>query len=159
LTAIGGSSNVKRLMWVRLRSAAAVRLCVLVAIVFLVGDLLGFMHQSAQVHVVCPEHGELIHGEASEHRGSFEKRPDILASASRMPMAAPEPAPRRDRRHDGDDHCPLCPSAHDPLCHHLADAARTVAITEGGERLAARASSAVAVAVYRTAPKTSPPLA
>lgn len=110
---------------------------------FLGGQLIGLVHQSTERHAVCPEHGELIHDRAvagpaaargSEARGlpespRHEHDPCELAVASRERVHRPPAAP-------------LCLTPDLPRRQPAPPSAR-----EGSASLA----------LYRTAPKTSPP--
>lgn len=110
---------------------------------FLVAQLIGLVHQSTEQHSVCPEHGELIHGRTVAGAWSG---PD--ASADRVPQAP------------SDDHdvCELAAASHErsaPPDHEV-----TVDAAPDAEH-AATPLPAVAprasLALYLTAPKTSPP--
>ncbi len=109
---------------------------------FLVAQLIGLVHLTAE-HSVCPEHGELIHGRtvAGEWSG-------------------PQSTVDREPRAPSEDHdvCELSAASHErsaPPDHSLAvdtapDVEHAVAPPPA---LVPRAS----LALYLTAPKTSPP--
>ena len=110
---------------------------------FLVAQLIGLVHQSTAQHSVCPEHGELIHGRTVAGAWS-----GLEASADRVPQAP------------SDDHdvCELAAASHErsePPDHTLS-----VATAPDTERAAAplpTLAPRASLALYLTAPKTSPP--
>lgn len=110
---------------------------------FLVAQLIGLVHQSTEQHSVCPEHGELIHGRAVAGAWSGPQ-----ASADRVPRAP------------SDDHdvCELAAASHERS--EAADHARAVEAAPDTEHAASAppaASPRASLALYLTAPKTSPP--
>lgn len=127
----------------------------LLAWLLVVGDLLGFAHQAGEAHAVCAEHGELVHVEGT-HGESIAELRDVEAESelSRAPLQP------HDDEHGMADHCRACAAAHDPV---------TVAVSDRGPERAAEVELARVEApivrdvprpaVYRAAPKTSPPVA
>ena len=110
---------------------------------FLVAQLIGLVHQSTAQHSVCPEHGELIHGRTVAGEWSGPQ-----AAADRVPRAP------------SDDHdvCELATASHErsePPRHTLAvdTASDAQHVTALPPAQVPRAS----LALYLTAPKTSPP--
>ena len=110
---------------------------------FLVAQLIGLVHQSTAQHSVCPEHGELIHGRTVAGTWSGPE-----ASADRVPQAP------------SDDHdvCELAAASHERS--EPPDHALSVATAPDTERAAAplpTLAPRASLALYLTAPKTSPP--
>jgi hypothetical protein len=122
-----------------------------VAMLLALGDVLGSAHQAIEQHRICGEHGELVHGDAAADPGQ-----------------APGPAPTlrggtpagRDPAHRADEHCRLGATTCDPAL--LAVAVPYSGPVEPPPLLAIPAlvvRPVVGRQVWRTAPKTSPPLA
>jgi hypothetical protein len=110
---------------------------------FLVGQLTGLVHQATVQHSRCPEHGELVHGRqvAGQWAG-----PGI--EARQVPQA-----PRDDH-----DACQLELATHERIAP--PDAPLAVAAAPEATHQAAVPAERVAagsLAIYLTAPKTSPP--
>lgn len=110
---------------------------------FLVAQLIGLVHQSTAQHSVCPEHGELIHGRTVAGAWSGPE-----ASADRVPQAP------------SDDHdvCELAAASHErsePPDH--AAAVDTAPDAEQASALLPALVPRASLALYLTAPKTSPP--
>jgi hypothetical protein len=110
---------------------------------FVVSQLVGLVHQATVQHSRCPEHGELVHGRqvAGQWAG-----PGI--EARQVPQA-----PRDD--HDACEvelatHERVAPPDAPPAIGAAPEGARAVALPL--ERVAADS-----LAIYLTAPKTSPP--
>ena len=116
---------------------------VLLVASFLVAQLIGLVHQSTAQHSVCPEHGELIHGRT-------------VAAAWSGPVAETRGAPQAPR--DDHDVCDLATASHEriapPAPPPAVDAARDVASDAAPPAGRELGSS---LALYLTAPKTSPP--
>jgi len=116
---------------------------VLLVASFMLAQLIGLVHQSTAQHSVCPEHGELIHGRtvAGPWTG-----PEVEA------RGAPQ-APRGDH-----DVCDLAIASHErvapPDPPPAVDAVRETGVDAG---LPAGRELGSSFALYRTAPKTSPP--
>jgi hypothetical protein len=110
---------------------------------FLVGQLFGLVHQATVQHSRCAEHGELIHGRsvAGEWSGAW-------AEAHRVPRS-----PRGDH-----DACDLDVIGHERVAP--PDPPAAVDVPPAPERAAARPHArqlGASLALYLTAPKTSPP--
>lgn len=121
----------------------------LLALVFVASQLGSYLHAATEHHARCPEHGELIHVEATAGTG--------IAAAT---ADAPEGAALRsaaDEEHEH-DHCYLCPVSRErpgTVSHTGAIAAMTPAVIEHALPAAA---SHTGRPRYVIAPKTSPPL-
>ncbi len=129
------------------RSATFARLVVALAVLaFSFADLFRGVHLLAERHVVCAEHGELVHaGERAEPNGPNAGGP------TRVDPAAPGA-----HHHD---HCGL--AAFSPReSHALVSAAPRVFVTALAERVLAapELASVPAAAVLAYAPKLSPPV-
>jgi len=129
----------------RARAASRVQ-AALTALAFVFASLLGVLHEATTIHVRCAEHGELIHRDAT-----------IANTAS-----ADRDAVVRDLRVEtkpSHEHCSLTSSTRDSrlvprppaivsapvIISSFAIAGPLVAVARGGD-------------LYRTAPKTSPPV-
>jgi len=123
-------------------------LVALLALVFGVADLLGFVHQATERHVVCEEHGELVHVGAAA---------PALADDGAALLAVDLDA---DPAHDEDQHCRSCGTTADPQqapgAHALVRGPAPTPAGPGPARVVADPSPR---ARHRMAPKTSPPLA
>jgi hypothetical protein len=107
-----------------------------------VAGLLGMRHEANVAHVVDPVTGEIHHASARQ----LERH---TGTQSDYHTASP---------HDcGDDVCPTSAALHQAI--DLATARATVVVTSAHDTLAEISSSTTAAiaAVYRLAPKTSPP--
>jgi hypothetical protein len=114
------------------------------ALAFALASLLGVIHEATTRHVVCAAHGELIHADAP----------------SKVAKAAPQDAigARAPSSTDGDDHCALAQALRQSrIAPRVPVLAPVVASVDDVVALAPRATVPVASALYRTAPKTSPP--
>jgi len=101
------------------------------------------LHVVAVPHEVCADHGELVHGD----HVSTSSAPDETASLGTETQAD-------SHEHD---HCLLgTPAAGASLRPSRVVAASTVAVTDGGFSLR-RSAPIASEALYRIAPKTSPP--
>jgi hypothetical protein len=109
---------------------------------FLVAQLIALIHQSGAEHAVCPEHGELIHGR-------------VVAGAWSGPAAEAHGSPAAPK--DDHDVCELVIASHDRLQPAAAEAVADAPPAAARERLQSGRRLAPTLAVYRTAPKTSPP--
>lgn len=133
---------------------------------FAMGNLGALIHQATTTHVVCPEHGELIHGGEPEKAGtgagslsvSLVDRLQALAGAARQPAdpRAGDALPRTSSHEH--DHCYISCASRERL------AGVSVQRTDRDAPIPARVALALAVGhepagrtLYRTAPKTSPP--
>lgn len=127
----------------------------LVAWLLVMGDVLGFVHQAAEAHAVCAEHGELVHtGDAHAGALAEPRDPGVGAEASAAPGTP------HGGEHEAADHCRACASAHDPVALAVADRVPDGVIEESFASLASPVEIEVSGrAVHRVAPKTSPPVA
>lgn len=138
-----------------IRSSLVRMAAAFVAWLLVASDLLGYAHQAAEVHAVCAEHGELVHADAT-HGESIGELRDVAPDAE----VTDAPGVPHEDEHGIADHCQACAAAHDPV---------TVAVTERAPELTVSLASSVAAApvtsdvprpaLYRAAPKTSPPVA
>jgi hypothetical protein len=121
---------------------------VALAAICLVGQLSSVAHQVQVAHVTCPEHGELVHAEAGAPG-------QPAASESALPSYAAVPAPPPAHDHD---HC-LVADFRRAACVVLESDSGFVAQDEWRTDGPARDVSRVAtLALFRLAPKTSPPV-
>jgi len=126
-------------------------LAVVLASVTLAAQISSVAHMALVRHAICPEHGELIH-------------PDELGGSAGAPRALAKPdataiqsAPQLPTVH-GHDHCLLASYRR----QRIIPAAGTVALVAptpmvGDSCLVADAPRPALVALYRLAPKNSPP--
>ena len=127
----------------------------LVAWLLVVGDVLGFAHQAAEAHAVCAEHGELVHADAT-HGESIAELREIVAH----PEVSSAPGLPHEGEHGLADHCRACAAAHDPATVAVADRVHERVLAIAAPRIEAPLAADVPrPAVYRAAPKTSPPVA
>lgn len=117
----------------------------LLALAFALASLLGMAHEATTRHATCAEHGELVHAPARVARS------ERTTAASALRGAAPAAL-------HGHDHCSINAttraSSHDlrrPAIARGPLAARDIARAPRTDALAP------SLALYRTAPKTSPP--
>ena len=123
-------------------------------VVMVVAELVALGHTWTERHVVCPEHGELVHAGAADAVGQ-----PVLGEQAVL-RAAPVPEPGRDEGHGEHEHCLALTCG-----QHVA----TVAAGGPGVWLADRApdlwvsvrapARVGGVALLHRAPKTSPPVA
>jgi hypothetical protein len=133
---------------------------------FATGNLGALIHQATATHVVCPEHGELIHGDepekASVDAGSLSlslvDRLQALAGGAHQPadLQARGALPRRSSHEH--DHCYISCASRERM------AGVSVESPDRDAPIPSRAALALAAGhepagrtLYRTAPKTSPP--
>jgi hypothetical protein len=140
-------------------SAVRLRAAALMSALFL-GQLATFLHQATVTHTRCAEHGELMHGDAQADEGAgsgsllglerwIEREAPARDSAQLRGLPSPD-----DHDHD---HCwGMCAERARAGAGDGAGSAVAPPAT-GSERLAAHASPLAVEALYRTAPKTSPP--
>ncbi len=119
-------------------------LAALLGIVFVVANLVGFVHEATTAHVRCAEHGELVHGETG-------RTIDVASHAT----LAPDGGATAVRGHE---HCDLASLIRESRC---APQAPVLALGPVTIQTHATAPDTVATlreaSVYRIAPKTSPP--
>jgi hypothetical protein len=126
---------------------------VLIAALPLLGQLSGGLHLFAVEHVVCPVHGELLHGAEAP----LASAPD--AAAARADDGAPKLAPHEQRRHRGHETCELALATRDLGLGPSLGAARTSDALERVAQAAPPSAAAIdAFARYLLAPKQSPPV-
>ena len=142
----------------------------------LVGQVATFLHQATVTHTRCAEHGELTHG-AGE--GGAEPGASTLAGAAAVAgpagLLASGPAealrdrvPVRDSAHlrglpaaDDDhehDHCWMTCAERARAGAGDGQAVAAAPPTGGAARLVSGVPARAPVPLYRTAPKTSPPV-
>lgn len=109
---------------------------------FLVAQLIALVHQSGAQHSVCPEHGELLHGRA-------------VAGAWAGPSAEARDVPRVPQADH--DVCELTIASHERVQPPDAPAATHAAPAEGRAAPPPPRVAGPSLALYLTAPKTSPP--
>lgn len=123
------------------------------ALVFVVSSLLGMVHEATTRHVRCAEHGELV--DAAARPGEPARRTAAVERATDPSVVRDATAPAA---RDGHEHCSLVSTirasriaARPPALQGAPIAISDVATAPPG------AVTARATALYRTAPKTSPP--
>lgn len=150
------------------RPATSTRpLAALALLVFAFGNLGSLIHQATTRHTKCPEHGELVHGDerrgAEPGTGAVPARMDGARDPASPPDVGDVVDPARIRAqalsssHEH-DHCTIvsptrermaAAAAHGPL-HDAPWASRALLAIAAGP-------GSPGGALYRTAPKTSPP--
>jgi hypothetical protein len=120
----------------------------LIALVFVLSTLGGMLHEAATPHVVCAQHGELIHGDAPAAVASPAHAPGTDATLRDLSAAV---------RH-GHDHCALASAMR---ASRILPRAPVMVPGRVATREVAAAPRWIVAArdreLYRTAPKTSPP--
>jgi hypothetical protein len=153
------------------RAAASRLVATLSVAAFLLGNLGSLFHQATTAHTVCPEHGELIHGDSEElaaaGTASHADRFHHLRVARGEDPAAPyqaaesEPDRVRDRTRAAShehDHCFVCSPSRERSAAPAATSPGEDAAHASRAPLAhAAVPGSAGRALYRTAPKTSPP--
>lgn len=119
-----------------------------VALVCLLGQLLGVLHMGLIEHRRCAAHGELVEGGAAALG-------DVVAIATQPGVAAVLPHEQRGE-HDH-DHC-QAPSERCAPTPAVTEAAPVELALAGGAAPVARPPVAIA-GLFRLAPKASPPIA
>jgi hypothetical protein len=120
----------------------------LLAVVLIVSQASAWFHAVAITHVACAEHGEAVHGRAQSAANVRAVRPDDTRAVSAEPATAA-----------GHDHCgnaALLRWRDVALTAPAAIAALVPDVRSTGSWPVRE--TAYASAVYRLAPKTSPPL-
>jgi len=129
----------------------------LLVALFLVGQLGGFVHQATVVHARCIEHGDLVHaGGAGQAKQDVAREPWVDERAR-------DGTPAEVRRSHGasghgHDHCLIAFASRErvsPL-DSIALVASAPPLTDTSS-VSLAAEFAPVTALYRTAPKTSPP--
>jgi hypothetical protein len=121
------------------RTTAAFAAWLLVASIVLIG-----WHRATVLHGKCLEHGEEVH---------LEKLAD------RAPAASDSVAPSNWLQVEGDSHCEILATAHTPLAAAHAPVAHHVVVVTIADAPPIAIATPIAAALYRLAPKTSPPRA
>lgn len=118
----------------------------LTALAFVFASLFGVLHEATTIHVRCAEHGELIHRDAT------------IANAA----SAGRDAVVRDLRAEtkpGHEHCSLTSSTRESQLVPRPPAIVSAPVIVSGLTVAGPlVESAHGGGLYRTAPKTSPPV-
>jgi len=118
----------------------------LTAAAFVLTSLLGVIHEAATRHVVCAAHGELMHADMPTTRVA-----EVLQHGS---VARDLPASES----HGHEHCALASALRQSrIAPRASVIAAPVATTHPVTTTLAPTARAVRIALYRTAPKTSPP--
>ena len=122
-----------------------------------VAQLSTFAHLLLVRHVVCPEHGELIHPDEQGGRAGAAAPSHAVAKATLPGVSSIQAAAERPATH-GHDHCLLASHRREratlPVC-------RVSAVISGPKNVGIRhvedAPRPATVAIFRLAPKNSPP--
>lgn len=130
----------------RARTAGIAGLCV-------VAHLFALMHLAVVQHERCPEHGELVHAKDSDHAtGRVTAAVAPGATATPTDAVLPAYAGSQDRDHD---HCLSVTERRDR--QEVRAQAATSMPLDRQPSLPDAAAPTIARALYRSAPKTSPP--
>jgi hypothetical protein len=117
----------------------------LTALAFMLASLAGVAHEASTTHVRCAEHGELIHADG----------PAGSVAASRDSVATE----RDSTKPHGDDHCVIASGVRQSrIVPHAPIVVPVVAAIDGLVVAAPHTARAPSSSLYRTAPKTSPPV-
>ncbi|HKE17657.1 MAG TPA: hypothetical protein VKB80_22435 [Kofleriaceae bacterium] len=146
------------------RPEIGTRLVAVVALLgFALGNIGGLIHQATTRHVQCPEHGDLMHeGEPDADAPALAARDGAgdrsglssPAAAATTTAKPPASAPRH-----GHDHCYIGSQARERMAAPSLEAPRDCAPPPAPAVVAlAHDPGAAARSLYRTAPKTSPPV-
>ena len=129
-----------------LRAYASRVQAALTALAFVLASLFGILHEAKTTHVRCAEHGELIDRDATVANSAGAGHQTTLRGAVAGTL----------QRHE---HCSLTSATRDSrlVPHPPAIASVQVAIS-GVAALLPRVVAARGSGLYRTAPKTSPPV-
>jgi len=123
----------------------------LTALAFVLASLFGIVHEATTQHVRCAQHGELVDSGAAGVRAERLERGELRGPAMRAGAGS------RVASH-GHEHCALASVTR--AARVLSSAPALVVVPVAVSRLVVAALPPVAVAdraLYRTAPKTSPP--
>ena len=105
-------------------------------------------HMLLVEHIRCAEHGELVHGHATEHLG---------ADAREQARGRAVETSREGGADEGHAHCALSANRRDVMAA-IVEAQLRLAVVESAERLVVeRGDLAPQTKPYRIAPKNSPP--
>jgi hypothetical protein len=117
-----------------------------VAIVHIAASVGGYLHFALVQHVTCPEHGELIHADATASGVTAHRHADGVPSVE-----------ERSPSDDTHDQCSIVASLRSP-CITKANAPTLAGPGIGGEQsVRSRKRVHPLIAVWQLAPKTSPP--
>ncbi|HEX4423333.1 MAG TPA: hypothetical protein VH165_35735 [Kofleriaceae bacterium] len=124
----------------------------LTALVFVLSGVIGMVHEATTRHVRCEEHGELV----DVNVASIANAPARSAAAESADSTLRDAAPAAMHGHE---HCSLTGAMRDARAElrTTATVAAPIAIADIATT-APRAIAAPHDALYRTAPKTSPPV-
>jgi len=130
-----------------IRAAARVH-AALLAIAFVLSSLAGLAHESTTRHVQCAEHGEQIHSDAlAVSAGTLDAR-DAAPAVQRQPATAIH----------GHEHCLMASATRaSRIAPTPPSIGATLVASAAPPAILPRADVVRDVALYRTAPKTSPP--
>jgi hypothetical protein len=132
--------------WLTVRTGHRV-LAAATALAFALTTLLGMLHEAAITHVVCVQHGELIHDDAI---ASAPSAPSGTTAATLSDLAAPA--------RPSHEHCALASAMRASRTLPGAPSIVPARVTAREVPLALlRVVAARDRELYRTAPKTSPP--
>lgn len=116
----------------------------------LVAQLLGLAHLVVVEHERCPEHGELIHGDGRAADTVAAPAPSTATTTARvLPGQSDEP-------HGDHDHC-LSATERRDLRLSRVDVAAMISPAQSDALPRSATTPVAARALYRSAPKTSPP--
>ncbi|HUH01174.1 MAG TPA: hypothetical protein VML75_04215 [Kofleriaceae bacterium] len=120
-----------------------------IAVLCMVAQLLSLAHLVVVEHERCHEHGELIHGDGHEARSVAPPAPSTATPTARV-------LPGQSDEADGDhDHC-LSATERRDLRLARVEVAATIS-PDQSDAIPRTATTPVVRALYRSAPKTSPP--
>lgn len=124
------------------RAIAAVTAAVLV-----LGGLVLAWHRAEVVHGICGEHGEALHlsKQDAEHAHAQDDETRHLEKSAWIQL-------------EGDHHCALIATFRDPVVDERCTVAPELAPAEEAPALPAGAAAPRVAAIWRLAPKTSPPV-
>lgn len=154
---MAGSTRRKTPLCTKPRVSRAFRvLSVAIAALCVGAQLSGLLHMLLVQHVVCPEHGELIHaderGKSDAHGGSVR-----VTSSDPAPIAI-HAAPDSSESH-ADDHCLICAQPREPAA--LSGPVHGLMISVGSSVAPVASIDSVdsgRIPIYMLAPKNSPPV-
>jgi hypothetical protein len=123
------------------RALAAFAAVVLVGCTLLVG-----WHKATVMHGVCAEHGDELHlDRVGEHQRAEASDSAQIESSTWV-------------QGDGDHHCTIAATSRDPIAAGASHAAAAAPDVSDHASLPHALVAPAAVALYRLAPKTSPPV-
>jgi len=126
----------------------------LLAVALSASPLLESLHEAERVHFACPEDGELVDAgltAAHQHARASGDGPSLFAEHDSSPPLSSE---------GGHDHCAIAAQAHLRAREKSHDRPTPPVLQAGTvARVSDDAAPLVSLAIYRFAPKASPPLA